>query len=45
MLDILAETGLIESKPMDTPIDLNEGLVLREGEPFSDPGRYRRLAS
>ena len=41
-LDML-ETGLLGCKPIDTPMDLNIRLLLRQGEPLSDPVRYRRL--
>lgn len=30
-LDILAETGLLDCKPVDTPIIVNHGLQLSEG--------------
>ena len=42
-LDILEETGMLDCKPVDTPMDLNVKLVLGQGEPIRDPGRYRRL--
>nr|KYP76939.1 Copia protein [Cajanus cajan] len=42
-LDILEETGLMNSKPVDTPMDPNAKLLPSQGEPFSDPERYRRL--
>ena len=42
-LDILSETGMMDSKPIDTPMDPNEKLLPNQGEPFVDPGRYRRL--
>ena len=34
---------MFDCKPIDTPMDLNVKLVLGEGEPLQDPGRYRRL--
>ena len=40
-LDILEETGMLEYKPVDTPMDPN--VVSGQGEPLRDPGRYRRL--
>ena len=43
MLDILEETGMLDSKPVDTPMDLNVKLVPGHGEPLQDPGRYRQL--
>ncbi|RVW25612.1 Retrovirus-related Pol polyprotein from transposon RE1 [Vitis vinifera] len=42
-LDILEETGMLDCKPIDTPMDPNVKLVPRTGEPLGDPGRYRRL--
>ncbi|RVW93484.1 putative mitochondrial protein [Vitis vinifera] len=42
-LDILEETGMLECKPVDTPMDPNVKLVPGQGEPLRDPGRYRRL--
>ncbi|RVW76712.1 Retrovirus-related Pol polyprotein from transposon RE2 [Vitis vinifera] len=42
-LDILEETGMLDCKPVDTPMDPNVKLVPRQGEPLGDPGRYRRL--
>ena len=41
--DILSETGMMDSKPVDTPMDPNIKLFPNQGEPFSDSGRYRRL--
>ena len=43
VLDILEETGMLECKPVDTPMDPNVKLVPRQGEPLRDPGRYRQL--
>ena len=40
-LDILEETGMLECKPVDTPMDPNVKLVPGQGEPLRDPGRYR----
>ncbi|RVW33361.1 Retrovirus-related Pol polyprotein from transposon RE2 [Vitis vinifera] len=42
-LDILEETGMLDCKPIDTPMDPNAKLVPGQGEPLGDPGRYRRL--
>ncbi|RVW21351.1 Retrovirus-related Pol polyprotein from transposon RE1 [Vitis vinifera] len=42
-LDILEETGMLDCKPVDTPMDPNVKLILGQGEPLGDPGRYRRL--
>ena len=42
-LDILEENGMLDCKPVDTPMDPNVKLIPRQGEPLRDPGRYRRL--
>ncbi|CAH9069280.1 unnamed protein product [Cuscuta europaea] len=42
-LDILKETGMTDCKPIDTPIDPNVRLFPDQGEPISNPERYRRL--
>ncbi|RVW15373.1 Retrovirus-related Pol polyprotein from transposon TNT 1-94 [Vitis vinifera] len=44
-LDILEETGMLDCKPVDTPMDPNVKLVPGQGEPLGDLGRYRRLVS
>ena len=43
MLDILEETGLLESKLVETPMDLHVKLYEDQGELLSNPERYRRL--
>ena len=43
VLDILEEIGMLDCKPIDTPIDHNVKLVPGQGESLGDPGRYRRL--
>ena len=43
VLDILEETGMLDCKPVDTPMDLNVKLVPGQGEPLRDPGRYQQL--
>ncbi|RVW47430.1 Retrovirus-related Pol polyprotein from transposon RE2 [Vitis vinifera] len=43
-LDILEETGMLDCKPVDTPMDPNVKLVPGQGEPLGDPRRYRRLS-
>jgi len=40
-MDILKETGLMNAKPIDTPMDPNTKLVPNQGEPFAKPERYR----
>ena len=42
-LDILEETGMLDYKPVDTPMDPNVKLVPGQEEPLRDPGRYRQL--
>uniref|UniRef100_F6GZU0 Protein kinase domain-containing protein n=1 Tax=Vitis vinifera TaxID=29760 RepID=F6GZU0_VITVI len=42
-LDILEEIGMLDCKPVDTPMDPNVKLIPGQGEPLRDPGRYRRL--
>ena len=42
-LEILEETGMLDCKPVDTPMDPNVKLVQGQGEPLHDPRRYRRL--
>ena len=34
---------MLDCKPVDTPMDPNVKLVLGQGKPLRDPGRYRRL--
>lgn len=41
VLDILEETGMLDCKPIDTPMDPNVKLLLNQGELYSNPGRYR----
>lgn len=43
VLDILEETSLLGSKPVETPMDLNVKLSCDNGELMLDPERYRRL--
>ena len=42
VLDLLSETGKFEVKPCSSPLVLGVHLI-REGETFNDPERYRRL--
>ena len=42
-LDILTDTGMLDCKPVDTPMDSNVKLVPSQGELLRFPGRYRRL--
>ena len=43
VLDLLAETGMLECKPADTQIIQNHGLQLIKGAISTDRGRYQRL--
>ena len=43
MLDILEETGLLGSKPVETPMDPNVKLYEDQGELLSNLERYRHL--
>ena len=43
VLDILKEIGMLDCKPVDTPMDSNVNLVPDQGEALRDPGRYWRL--
>ena len=43
VLDILAETGLLGSKPAGTPMEQNHQLAADAGPLFPDPCQYRRL--
>ena len=42
-LDILTNTGMLNCKPIDTPMDPNVKLVPSQGQLLRDLGRYRRL--
>ena len=42
-LGILKESSMLDCKLVDTPMDLNVKLVLEQGEPLRDIGRYRQL--
>ena len=43
VLDILEETRLMNSKPIDILMDPNTKLLPNQGKPISDPEQYRRL--
>ena len=36
-LDILEETGMIDYRPVDSPMDPNQKLMAKQGEIFCDP--------
>jgi len=42
-LNILEEIGLMTSKIVDTPMDPNAKLPPNQGDPLSNPEKYRRL--
>jgi hypothetical protein len=42
-LDLLADTGLLASKPVSTPLDPSVKLHSDNGEPYADITEYRRL--
>ena len=42
-LEILEETCMLDYKPVDTHMDPNVKLVLGQGEPLRDLGKYQRL--
>ena len=37
---LLEEISMLDCKPVDTPMDPNVKLVLGQGDPLRDPGRY-----
>ena len=43
ILDILADTGMLDCKPVDSPMDPNVKLVPGQGKPLRDPRGYQRL--
>ena len=43
MLDILDQTGLMGSKPVDTPMDPNVKLCIDQGELMTNSYSYRHL--
>jgi len=42
-LEIIDECGLLGSKPVDSPTELNHKLALASGKPLSNPTQYHRL--
>ena len=42
-LDILTDTGMLDCKPVNTPMNPNVKLIPGQRELLRDPGRYRRL--
>lgn len=43
ILDLLAETGMIDCKPVETPMVTNHGLQIIDGAEMADQDQYRRL--
>nr|GFB09341.1 putative ribonuclease H-like domain-containing protein [Tanacetum cinerariifolium] len=43
VLDLLAETGMIDCKPVDTPMMVNQKLYMEEKAKLADKGRYQRI--
>lgn len=43
VLDLFTETGMLASKPFDSPMEQEAKLAAEEGEIFDNPKRYRRL--
>jgi len=43
IMDLLAETGMVDCKPIDTPIQVNHGLKFEEGANLENKERYQRL--
>ncbi|RDY13777.1 hypothetical protein CR513_01261, partial [Mucuna pruriens] len=39
-LDILQETSMSNCRPIDNPMDPNMKLMVKQGDPYSDPKRY-----
>lgn len=42
-LDNIKETGMLDCKPINTPMDPIAKLLPDQGEPYSNPNRYQRL--
>ncbi|XP_042035301.1 uncharacterized mitochondrial protein AtMg00810-like [Salvia splendens] len=43
VLELLAEAGMVDCKPADTPMVQNHGLQMKEEAKQTDRGRYQRL--
>jgi hypothetical protein len=43
ILDLLAETGMLDCKPVATPIEMNHKLGIYPNQSQTDKGRYQRL--
>lgn len=42
-LDVIAEVGLLGTKPVSFPLEQNHRLALDNGDDLADPASYRRL--
>ncbi|GAV86517.1 hypothetical protein CFOL_v3_29947 [Cephalotus follicularis] len=43
VVDLLDETRMLGSEPLDTPMDPNQKLMIDDGDILEDPEKYRRL--
>ena len=43
VLDLLAETGMLDCKPVETPIEMNHNLAISPNQVPTDKRRYQRL--
>ena len=43
VLDLLAETGMLDCKPIDTPLMVNHGLHMKQEGELTDHVQYQRL--
>ncbi|KAI3759441.1 hypothetical protein L6452_07265 [Arctium lappa] len=43
VLDLLAETGMVDCKPADTPMIVNQKLYMKEKAELAEKERYRRM--
>ena len=43
VLDLLTETGMLDCKPVETPMEMNHKLGILPDQALTDKGRYQRL--
>ena len=43
MLDLLTKTGMLNCKPVETPIQMNHKLAIQPGQALTSKERYQRL--
>ena len=43
VLDLLAEVGMIDCKPADTPMIMNQKLYMEEGAELADKEQYQKI--